>query len=91
VQRGESFHKSMIDVLTPIWQRVFTAISPSVSKITFFDLGGDSFLAVSLFNEIARVLGREPAPRDDLSSAYHRGAGAVLEQPTIQRFRHWYC
>ena len=51
----------MIEALTSIWQSVLQQ-SPIGVEDNFFDLGGDSFLAVSLFNEIARVSGRELPP-----------------------------
>ena len=76
---------SMIDVLTPIWQRVLQQSHIGVED-NFFDLGGDSFLAVSLFSEIARVLGRELPPVMIYQAPTIAALAAVLEQPTIQRF-----
>lgn len=76
---------SMIDMLTPIWVRVLQH-SPIGVEDNFFDLGGDSFLAVSLFNEIARVCGRELPPVMIYQAPTIAALAAVLEQPTIERF-----
>ena len=76
---------SMIGVLTSIWQSVLQQ-SPVGVADNFFDLGGDSFLAVSLFNEIARVTGRELPPVMIYQAPTIAALAAVLEQPTIARF-----
>ena len=76
---------SMIGVLTSIWQSVLQQ-SPIGVEDNFFDLGGDSFLAVSLFNEIARVSGRELPPVMIYQAPTVAALAAVLEQPTIERF-----
>jgi acetoacetyl-CoA synthetase len=75
----------MIGVLTSIWQSVLQQ-SPIGVEDSFFDLGGDSFLAVSLFNEIARVTGRELPPVMIYQAPTIAALAAVLEQPTIERF-----
>ncbi len=49
---------SMIEVLAAIWQRVLQLQSVQVDD-DFFDLGGDSSLALQLFNEIAELCHRE--------------------------------
>ena len=52
---------STIPVLAQIWQRLLQV--PSVSpEDNFFDLGGDSALAVQLFSEIADVTGQQLPP-----------------------------
>ncbi|HME13426.1 MAG TPA: alpha/beta fold hydrolase [Candidatus Acidoferrum sp.] len=51
----------MIETLTTIWQRLLQH-SPIGPNDNFFDLGGDSSVAVELFNEIAKVSGRELPP-----------------------------
>ena len=52
---------STIQVLTEIWQRLLQV--PSVlSEDNFFDLGGDSALAVQLFSEIADATGQQFPP-----------------------------
>jgi acetoacetyl-CoA synthetase len=75
----------MIEVLTPIWQRVLdrSTICPDDD---FFDLGGDPSSAAKLFTEIANRCGRElPAVM-----IYHAPTIAavadLLEQPTTPRF-----
>src|SRR2546430_1004061 len=51
----------MVDVLTPIWRRVLQV--PSVGfEENFFDLGGDSPLALKLLNKTAKTCGREFPP-----------------------------
>jgi acyl carrier protein len=75
---------STIEVLTPIWQRVLQLSSIRVED-DFFDLGGDSLLALQLFTEIAQVCDRELPPvtiyqaRTIAALAAHRG------------FPHLYC
>jgi len=54
-------NSSTIEALTPIWERVLQRSAIGVDE-NFFDLGGDSLLAVQLFTEIARVFGRELSP-----------------------------
>jgi thioesterase domain-containing protein len=76
---------SMIEVLTPIWEHVLQR-SPIGLQDNFFDLGGDSFLAVSLFNEIARVSGRELPPVMIYQASTIAALAAILEQPTVQSF-----
>ena len=76
---------SMIEMLTSIWQSVLQQ-SPIGVEDNFFDLGGDSFLAVSLFNEIARVSGRELPPVMIYQAPTIAALATVLEQPTIERF-----
>ena len=51
----------MIELLTPIWQRVLQLSSVRVDD-DFLDLGGDSSLALQLFNEIAQACNRELPP-----------------------------
>lgn len=76
---------STIEVLTSIWQSVLQQSSIGVED-NFFDLGGDSFLAVNLFNEIARVSGRDLPPVMIYQAPTIAALAAVLEQPTIERF-----
>src|SRR5579863_4667074 len=75
----------MVDVLTPIWERVLRrpAIQPDDN---FFDLGGDSLLAVELFSEIERVCGRELAPVTIYCAPTIASLAAVLDEPTAPRF-----
>ena len=64
----------MADILTPIWERVLQR--PSIRpEDNFFDLGGDSLLAVELFSEIERVCGPRNGASYDLLCAHGRGIG----------------
>lgn len=57
-----SVHGSaIVEVLTPIWTRVLRVDSVGLED-NFFDLGGDSSLALQLFNEIALATGRDLPP-----------------------------
>jgi len=74
----------MSEVLTPIWQRVLQL--PSVHlEDNFFDLGGDSSLALELFNEIARACGRELPPVTIYHAPTIAALADLLEQPTTPR------
>ena len=76
---------TMVDVLTPIWERVLRR--PAVQQDdNFFDLGGDSLLAVELFAEIERVCGREMAPVTIYCAPTISALAAVLDEPTAPRF-----
>jgi thioesterase domain-containing protein/acyl carrier protein len=76
---------SMIEVLTPIWQRVLQLPSIGVTD-NFFDLGGDSSLALQLFDEIAQVCDRELPPVTIYQAPTIAALAALLEQPTTPRF-----
>ncbi|MGA8022816.1 MAG: alpha/beta fold hydrolase [Candidatus Acidiferrales bacterium] len=76
---------TMVDVLTPIWERVLRR--PAIQQDdNFFDLGGDSLLAVELFTEIERVCGREMAPVTIYCAPTISALAAVLDEPTAPRF-----
>ena len=75
---------AMIEVLTPIWQRLLQLPGVRVED-NFFDLGGDSSLAVELFNEIAKVCGRELSPVTIYSAPTIAALAALLEQATPPR------
>jgi acetoacetyl-CoA synthetase len=76
---------AMIELLTPIWQRVLQ--QPSIrAEDNFFDLGGDSSLALRLFNEIAQACGRELPPVTIYQAPTIASLAALLEQPTAPRF-----
>ena len=49
---------SILDTLTALWQRLLQR-SPIGADENFFDLGGDSTLAVELFNEVSKICGRD--------------------------------
>ena len=74
----------MVEVLVPIWQRVLQL--PSVgADDNFFDLGGDSALALELFNEIALASGRELPPVMIYHAPTITALAGLLEQPTTPR------
>ncbi len=75
----------MIEVLTPIWQRLLQLTSVGVDD-NFFDLGGDSSLALQLFNEIAQVCDRELPPVTIYQAPTIATLAALLERPTTPRF-----
>jgi acetoacetyl-CoA synthetase len=74
----------MVEMLTPIWERVLQRSSIEVED-NFFDLGGDSSLALQLFNEIAQTCGRELPPVTIYLAPTIAALGAVLEQPADLR------
>jgi acetoacetyl-CoA synthetase len=76
---------TMADVLTPIWQHVLQLSSVSDDD-NFFDLGGDSALALELFNEIAHACGRELPPVMIYHAPTIASLAALLEGSTELRF-----
>jgi len=76
---------TMVDMLTPIWQRVLQLSSVDVED-NFFDLGGDSSLALQLFNEITLAGGQELPPVTIYIAPTISALAAVLEQPADLRF-----
>jgi acetoacetyl-CoA synthetase len=75
----------MVEMLTPIWERVLQRSSVDVED-NFFDLGGDSSLALQLFNEIANVCRRELPPVTIYCAPTIAALAAVLEEPADLRF-----
>jgi len=75
----------MVEMLTPIWLRVLQLPSVNVDD-NFFDLGGDSSLALQLFNEVARACGRELPPVTIYVAPTIAALATLLEQPTELRF-----
>jgi acetoacetyl-CoA synthetase len=73
------------EVLTPIWERVLQRPAIRVED-NFFDLGGDSLLAVQLFSEIERTCGRELAPVTIYCAPTIAALAAVLDEPAPPRF-----
>lgn len=76
---------AMVEVLTPIWRRVLQLPSVGVDD-NFFDVGGDSSLALELFNEIALACGRELPPVMIYHAPTITALAALLEQsstPTV--------
>jgi acetoacetyl-CoA synthetase len=76
---------TMVELLTPIWQQVLQLSSVDVED-NFFDLGGDSSLALQLFNEIAHVCGHELPPVTIYVAPTIAALAAVLEQPAELKF-----
>ncbi len=76
---------SMIEVLIPIWQRVLQLSSVRVDD-DFFDLGGDSSLALQLFGEIAQACDRKMEPVTIYHARTIAALAALLEQPAPPRF-----
>lgn len=72
-------------MLTSIWERVLGR-SPIGMEDNFFDLGGDSSLALKLFTEIAQIYGRELPPVVIYQMPTIAALAAALEQPTLPRF-----
>jgi thioesterase domain-containing protein/acyl carrier protein len=74
----------MIEAVAAIWQRVLRQPSIGVTD-NFFDLGGDSSLAVALFHEIAQVLGKELPPVMIYEAPTVAALAALLEQRNTPR------
>ena len=74
----------MVELLTPIWQHVLQLPSINIDE-NFFDLGGDSSLALQLFNEIAETCGRELPPVMIYHASTIASLAALLEQSTPPR------
>ncbi len=75
---------TLVEMLTAIWERVLQRSSVNIED-NFFDLGGDSSLALQLFNEIAIACGRELQPVTIYLAPTVAALAAVLEQPTDLR------
>jgi thioesterase domain-containing protein/acyl carrier protein len=74
-----------INQLIPIWERVLQR-SPIGVNDNFFDLGGDSLLAVNLFFEIEQAFGREMPPVMIYQAPTIAALAAELELPSASRF-----
>jgi acetoacetyl-CoA synthetase len=75
----------MEDRLVSIWERVLQR-SPIPDYANFFDLGGDSLLALSLFLEIEREFGRSLPITAIYDAPTLATMGALLGQPSIREF-----
>ncbi len=75
-----SISSSMIDVLTPIWERLLDRSSMSADD-NFFGHGGDPAIAIELFAEIARVTRRELPPTVIYQAPTMAALASLLEQP----------
>jgi acetoacetyl-CoA synthetase len=76
---------TMIELLIPLWQRVLQLSSVRIDD-NFFDLGGDSSLALELFNQVANVCGRELPPVMIYHAPTIASLAAVLEGSSESRF-----
>ena len=74
-----------VELLTQIWQRLLQHSTIAVED-NFFDLGGDSSLALQLFNEIAEVFGRELPPVMIYHASTISALAALLEETATPRF-----
>jgi thioesterase domain-containing protein len=75
---------TMVEMLIPIWQRVLQLSSIGVDD-NFFEVGGDSTLALALFEEIAQVWGRELPPLMIYHAPTIAALAAVLETSAAPR------
>jgi thioesterase domain-containing protein len=75
---------ALVENLTSIWCRVLQLSSVDVED-NFFDVGGDSALALQLFNEIALVCGIELQPVMIYEAPTIAALAAVLQQPDTVR------
>jgi len=76
---------SVVENLTTVWQRVLQ-VSSIGPEDDFFELGGDSSLALQLFNEIGKTFGRELPPVTIYQARTIAALSALLEQPSAPRF-----
>ena len=74
----------MTEALIPIWERVLQQ-SPIRPDDNFFDLGGDSLSAVTLFLEIEKLCGRQLPPVMIYNTPTIAALAAELEQPSTSR------
>jgi thioesterase domain-containing protein len=70
----------MVEVLTTIWQRVLQRPCIGVDD-NFFDLGGDSSLALRLFDEVMRTCCRQLSPVMIYQAPTIRALAMLLEGP----------
>jgi pimeloyl-ACP methyl ester carboxylesterase len=75
----------MIELLTPLWQRVLQKPEIGIES-NFFDLGGDPTLALKLSAEIARACERTIPSEMIFHAPTIAAQAAILAQPTTPRF-----
>ncbi len=73
-----------IEMVSSIWQRVLQQPTVGVDD-NFFDLGGDSSVALELFNEIAKACGRELPPVMIYQAPTIAELAKILEGPTTPK------
>ncbi|HUN60371.1 MAG TPA: alpha/beta fold hydrolase [Candidatus Sulfotelmatobacter sp.] len=76
---------NLVEILTPVWERVLDS-APIDADANFFDLGGDSILALRLFTEISNVCGVQLPPVTIYEAPTIRALAALLERPENFRF-----
>lgn len=76
---------AITEKLTSIWRRVLQLPSIDIHD-DFFELGGDSSLALQLFSEIGQACGRELPPVTIYLARTIASLAALLEQPSAPRF-----
>jgi acetoacetyl-CoA synthetase len=76
---------AMVDSLSAIWERVLQ-VSPIGPEDNFFDLGGDSLSAVTLFLEIEKLCGRQLPSVMIYNAPTIASLAAELERPSTSRF-----
>jgi acetoacetyl-CoA synthetase len=76
---------NLIEVLTPIWRRVLQQSSINTTQ-NFFDLGGDPWMAIELFQEIAMATKRNVAPLLIYTAPTLGELSAVLESSAPPQF-----
>jgi len=77
--------KPMVEMLLRIWRQLLQRPSIGIED-SFFDLGGSSSLADTMFAEIARECGRELPSATILCAPTIAALASLLEQPTLPRF-----
>jgi acetoacetyl-CoA synthetase len=75
---------AMTETLIPIWERVLQQ-SPIGPDDNFFDLGGDSLSAVTLFLEVEKLCGRQLPPVMIYNTPTIAALAAELERPSTPR------
>jgi acetoacetyl-CoA synthetase len=76
---------AMVESLTAIWEQVLQ-VSPIGPEDNFFDLGGDSLSAVTLFLEIEKLCGRQLPSVMIYNAPTISTLAAELERPNTSRF-----
>jgi len=79
---SDTRNRAIIEELTSLWRRVLRL--PSVQLFdNFFNLGGDSSLAVVLFNEISKHFGRDLPPVMIYQAPTIAALAEILEAPSV--------
>src|SRR5579872_4720944 len=73
------------EILLPIWQRVLHLQSIEIDD-NFFALGGDSAVALELFDQVSRTFGKELPPAMIYHAPTIAALASILEQITIPPF-----